>query len=47
MGRVYINEAQEFFAPQDRNGYGGPMYLGNLEGNAWFPKGRGEAMVPS
>lgn len=39
-GRVYINEAREFFMPQDRSGYGGPLYLGPLGDASWFEPGR-------
>jgi len=36
-GRIYINEAREFFAPIDIGGAWDQLYLGPLGNDAWFP----------
>lgn len=36
-GRIYINEAGEFFAPVQRDGEWIAIYLGALSGGDWFP----------
>ena len=36
-GRVYINEAREFFSPVESGGRWICTYLGSLESDAWFP----------
>lgn len=36
-GRVYINEAREFFAPIEQSGTWKYIYLGNLRDDSWFP----------
>jgi hypothetical protein len=45
-GRIYINEAREFFGPTQTGNGAKWIYLGNLEEDEWFPrptilKGRG------
>ncbi len=35
-GKIYINEAQEFFAPIERGGEWVAVYLGSLGGDDWF-----------
>jgi hypothetical protein len=39
-GRVYINEAREFFAPVQDTSRWTYLYLGNLGDNPWFPEPR-------
>jgi len=36
-GRIYINEAREFFAPAQADNAWTCIYLGNLEDDDWFP----------
>lgn len=36
-GRIYINEAREFFAPVERGGEWITLYLGGLADDDWFP----------
>jgi hypothetical protein len=36
-GRVYVNEAGEFFAPVQRDGEWIAIYLGAIDGSDWFP----------
>src|SRR5205807_722984 len=37
-GRIYINEAREFFAPVEGATQWSYLYLGNLGSEPWFPE---------
>jgi hypothetical protein len=39
-GRIYINEAREFFAPVQSTSRWSYLYLGNLGEEQWFPMPR-------